>query len=266
MIAGRVENSVESPVELSDARYTLVIQKEEPARAQLVAHGVKIRNVSGRAIRRLMLRFVIHHESLNPDKCRSSVISVVAVDTLAATEMRDFTDYNIRVGWFGSTDGRSLTVLASGAQFEDGQYWAAPRKELCPLSRECLSQSASYLMARRCTVTDDSYSLTLEVGDPKIVAYRLGVVSDTADSFAVRTGEWIELTEVQRARGAKVVDSGNSLSPEMIFPRETFVSILEGGKQITTRGGVSIFVAELRFADGRVWRQDTSRAALFWDN
>ena len=262
-VTGSVLNTDASPVELSDATYTLENKESEPQTFH-VAQAVKIRNVSGRAIRRLSLRFVLHHASVSEDICSASMIDHVAVDRIAAAETRDFTTNHLTLGLTGKND-LTLTVLAAGVEFEDGLHWAAPRRELCPLFRESLSQPGSFLMIRECTLTDSSYSCTLEVADPQIVAYRLGLVSDTESGFVVRKGVWVELSHLERVRGARFVDAGKSLSPELLFPRETSVSTVQG-KQVTNLAGVALFVAELRFADGRRWRQDTTRDSLFWDN
>ena len=263
-VAGNTQATTGSPVELSDASYTLLRFKSEASKFQLVAEAVRIRNVSGRAIRRLSLRFVLNHLGFSEDVCRGSVRGFIAVDELAAGETRDFTNDRIKTTWFAQKNDLALTVIAAGAEFTDGSHWAALRSQWCPLSADCLSQPGS-LMSRECKLTDDTYSFLLEVGDPQIVAYRLGIVRDTADSFEVRMGDWIELTDDQRARGARLVDAGKSLSSKLIFPRQAVVSTV-GEKQITTLVGVAIFVAELRFADGRIWSQDPSREALFWNN
>lgn len=263
-VAGNTQATTGSPVELSDASYTLLRFKSEASKFQLVAEAVKLRNVSGRAIRRLSLRFVHNHLSYSGDVCRGSPTNFAAVDELAAGETRVFTNDRIKMTWFAQTNDLALTVIAAGAEFTDGSHWAALRSEWCPLNRECLSQHAA-LMSRECKLTDDAYSFLLEVGDAQIVAYRLGIVRDTADSFEVRMGDWIELTDDQRVRGARLVDGGKSLDSKLIFPRQAYVSTV-GGKQISTLVGAAIFVAELRFADGRIWRQDPSREGLFWDN
>lgn len=262
-VAGKTRSTTGSPVELSDAKYTLLRFKSEASRLQLVAEAVKIRNVSGRAIRRLRLKFVINHLRFSEDVCRGSYVGNIAVDEFAPGETRDYINDRIKMTWFAEANDVALTVLVVGAEFTDGSLWAAPRTECCPLMSDCLSKQAS-LMTRNCSLTSDDYSFTLEVGDSKIVAYRLGVVSDTADSFDVRTGDWIELKDKQRVRGTRLVDAGKSLSSNMVFPRQAYVSTV-AGKQITSQVGTAIFVAALQFADGRIWRQDLTRAGLFWD-
>jgi hypothetical protein len=265
-VAGNAQATIGSPVELSDATYTMLRFESEASKLQLIGEAVKIRNVSGRAIRRLSLRFVHNHLGYSGDVCRGPATNrITVVDELASGETRDYTTDRLRMTWSAQENDLALTVIATGAEFADGSHWAALRSQLCPRSAESLSQPGCYLMSRQCTLTDDAYSVLLEVADPKIVAYRLGVVNDTADSFEVRTGEWIDLTDDQRVRGARLVDAGKSLNSKLMFPRQAAVSTI-GGKQITTLFGVSIFVAELRFADGGIWRQDPSREALFWNN
>lgn len=263
-VEGKTRATTGSPVELSNARYTLLRFLSEPKKLQLVSEAVTVRNVSGRRIRRLRLMFYLHHPRVSEDMCHASVSPKIAVDDLAAGETQDRVDDHIKMTWFAENNDLALTVLAVGAEFTDGSHWAAPRSERCPLTAECLSKRGP-LMTRECSFGNDVYSFTLEVTDSKIVAYRLGVVSDTTASFEVRTGDWIELTDEQRVRGARLVDAGKSLSSTTVFPRLAYVKTV-AGKQIDFLAGTSIFVAELRYEDGHIWRQDLSREALFWDN
>jgi hypothetical protein len=264
VIEGNTQTTTGSPVELSDANYTLLRFKTEGSKFQLVAEGVRIRNVSGRAIRRVTLRYVLNHLGYSEDTCRGTDQGFIVVDDLALGETRDFTNDRITITWFAQENDLALTVIATGAEFKDGSHWAALRSECCPLSADCLSLRVP-LRWRESKLTDDGYSVALEVADPRIVAYRLGIVRDTAESFEVRVGDEIELTDDQRVRGARIVDAGKSLSSKLIFPRQAYVSTVRG-KRITTLVGAAIFVAELRFADGRIWQQDQSREGLFWNN
>jgi len=111
-VAGNTQATTGSPVELSDARYTLLRFKTEASKFQLIAEAVKIRNVSGRAIRRLSLRFVHSYLRYSGDVCRGSSRVFAAVDELAAGETRVFTNDRIKMSWFAQeNDLASVTFL-----------------------------------------------------------------------------------------------------------------------------------------------------------
>jgi hypothetical protein len=112
---------------------------------------------------------------------------------------------------------------------------------------------------------DGTYSAWLRPHSvPEIVAYRLGTVKDTPTDFEVKVGKWVELSESDRGRG--FTDNGTSLGPDDLLPRESDRRILSDGSVITQSFGVGIFVAEVRFAGGRVWHQDLTREALLWES
>ena len=100
----------------------------------------------------------------------------------------------------------------------------------------------------------------MQIRDDNLVAYRLGILKD-GPTFEVRLGKWIELTDQQK-RDRTAVDSG-SLDPDQLFSAESFERCPRGGTEL---GGVAFFVAELKFADSRIWRQDLTRDGLLWDS
>ena len=160
----------------------------------------------------------------------------------------------------------ALTIRVRGVEFEDGTHWAAPRIVSSPLTNPAIQQRGSPLTIRNCNWRNDTYATELWAVEPKIVAYRLGTVKDTTDYFAVRLGKWVELSDGEHDRGSIFTDDGTSLGPNELFPKESDVRTLSDGRVITQSFGVAIFVAEVRFADGRVWRQDLTRNGLFWSN
>jgi hypothetical protein len=256
-VEGAVEPAYGSPVRLSDPSYRVVETDSKPKRLQLIGNTVTVENISGRRIRRLHLKFTFAHDN------GGSVEGNEAVDRLAVGESRVLGRSILKMSWFASSNDLELTVRPTGAEFEDGSHWAAPRDVKHPLLRETLSQPRSHLIIRQLSWVNDSYEAVLEIGQERVVAYRLGVVKDTPNSFEVRIGKWIDLKE---ADGLKFTDNSVSLSPGQVFAREIYSLFTRGGKEITHPGGVAIFVAELRFANGRIWQQDTSRDALFWCN
>jgi hypothetical protein len=118
---------------------------------------------------------------------------------------------------------------------------------------------------RNCNWRDDTYSTELWPVEHQIVAYRLGTVKDIPGTFEVRLGKWVELSEEPRT-GSSFIDQGTSLAPTDLLPKESEVRTLSDGRVMTQSFGVAIFVAEVRFADGRVWRQELTRDALLWNN
>jgi len=161
----------------------------------------------------------------------------------------------------------ALTVRVRGAEFEDGTHWAAPRLSSSPLYFPFIRQPGSSLQMLDCQWKGDTYFVRLLPHSvPPVVAYRLGCVKDIPGDFEVKLGKWVELSVDEHDRGSSFIDEGTSLGPTDLFPKESEVRTLSGGGVITHSFGVGIFLAEVRFADGRVWHQDLSRNALFWNN
>ena len=76
----------------------------------------------------------------------------------------------------------------------------------------------------------------------------------------------MELSKVKRDQSGRFVDSGQSLDADQMFAIGADAKAGGVERMMTEQAGVAIFVAALRFADGRVWLQDTSRQELLWDN
>ena len=159
----------------------------------------------------------------------------------------------------------ALTVRVRGAEFEDGSHWAAPRLSSSPLITAQIVRQRSPLYMRNCNWRNDTYVAELRPVEHQIVAYRLGTVKDIPGTFEVRLGKWVELSE-EPDRGNSFVDEGASLGVDDLFPKESEVRTLSNGRVMTQTFGVAIFVAEVRFANGRIWRQVLTRDALVWNN
>jgi hypothetical protein len=254
IIRGRTEAVEGSPVVLFDARYELVRPASTPGETKVLGR-VKIENVSGRPIRVLMLRFAY--------KLRFSMNVVANLGALRTGESRDYKveNMNLAENMVSSpgANGMTLTVMATGAEFEGGSHWAAPRTQSRPLGSLCLNKAGAYLTPRSWQIDRAPYNALFEVLDPGIVAYRLGTVTDTPSSFAVTLGEWADLAEPERRRGGQIAEPGRSLKANQILGES------EASGTMTHPAEAGIFVAELRLADGRVWRQDTSREELLWN-
>ena len=266
-VPGTVDVAEGSPVALSDARRVLL--KEPPGadgRSWIVIRAeTTIENTSGRPIRRLCLAL-----SYGGNKTQPAVADGirVAADGIRANEVRRYSDTTMHVRGGPVPDGPDwdLTIRVRGAEFEDGTHWAAPRLSSSPLSVPLIQQRGTPLDLRNCIWRNDSYSAVLWAVEPRIVAYRLGSVKDIPGDFEVRLGKWVELSEGEHDRGSTFTEDGTSLGPNDLFAKESAQRTLSDGRVITQSFGVAIFVAEVRFANGRVWHQDLSRDALFWNN
>lgn len=255
-VRGTVESFAGGPVALSDAWFTIANSDLPHGTLQITGNGVKIQNVSGRTIRTLHLSFAW--------KLSFTMRVTVVVYGLAPGETRDYAGKDTVGELRSDAVDMPLNVMPTGVAFEDGSHWAAPRTQSWSLGSH-LFQPIPYLMVRDCQVTDGSYRVSIDNVDPRILAYRLGAIKDTPDSFQVSLGRWVDLSEVQRDEKGSFVDSGQSLN---IVQR----SSKDGGAMASRdavgpmESGLAIFVAALRFADGRVWSQDTRRQELLWDN
>jgi hypothetical protein len=259
-VAGVVGAVPDSPAQLGGPSYTLERSKESPGQLRIVKDEATVTNTSGRDIRRLIVVFTYRQGASD-----GSVENRVAVDQLHAGEMR-VAHSRTTIRDFAESMEWTLTVTPTGAEFADGSYWAAPRDQRRPLLMSYLSQPDSHLQVREFKWTKQAYQATLQVGNAKVVAYRLGIVKDTVESFEVRVGEWVELNDEQTNHRAMITDESNSLSAEQVFAREAYTRTAGQGKEVTDFGGVAIFVAELKFADGRTWQQTLTREALLWNN
>jgi hypothetical protein len=259
VVPGTVADVPESPVQLAEPSYGFERSTDAPDKLQITGGAVTVTNISGRDIQQVYLIFTFKHRA-----SYGSLENRSTVDQLHAGETR-VAQSKITIRGFVSQNW-TLTVTPTGARFADGVYWAAPRENRRPLLMERLSQPSSYLRVRSVRWTDNAYQAALQVDNAKVTAYRLGIVKDTADSFEVRIGRWVKLNDEQTNNHALFTDESNSLNAEQVFARQAYTRPGAQGKEIVDWGGVAIFIAELRFADGRTWRQDTTREALFWNN
>jgi len=259
VVPGTIGDVPESPCQLAEPSYEVEHSKDAPDKLQISGGAVTVTNISGRDIRQLYLSFTFKRGGWY-----GTIENRSTVDQLHAGETR-VAQSKIIVGGVEGQDW-TLKVTPTGARYQDGTYWVAPRDNRRPLLMQHLSQPSSYLRVSNFQWTDNAYQATLRVDNAKVTAYRLGIVKDTADSFEVRIGRWVELNVEQTANHALFSDGLNSLNADQVFARQAYARPGPQGKEIVDWGGVAIFIAELRFADGRKWRQDTTREALFWNN
>src|SRR5215471_146619 len=255
-VPGTVDVADGSPVSLSDARRVLLKPSLGPDGVSeiVIRTEVTIGNTSGRPIRQLCL-----------DVCYGgNKTNFTAIYSIGASEVRrhSYTTMHLRGGPVPDGPSWALTVRVKGAKFEDGTHWAAPRLSSSPLVLPFIRQEETPLTLRNCNWRNDSYSTELWSVEPHIAAYRLGTVKDVPGDFEVKLGKWVDLSEGDHERRSIFTDSGTSLGPDDLLAKESSQRTLSDGKVITQSFGVAIFVAEVRFTDGRIWRQDLTRDAL----
>jgi hypothetical protein len=165
------------------------------------------------------------------------------------------------------SDKFKLLVVATGAEFDNGEFWAANRAQWGANVSMNVNKSASGLNIGTSKFEPGSYSVSLSVRDPQIVSYRLGLVRDAVDSFEVTIGESVTLKQSERANGAIVIDQDRSVSERKLLQPSSLPGALKAKAACPHFPvGIGVFVAEAIFSDGRRWVQDTSRDALLWDH
>jgi hypothetical protein len=257
VIAGAAETAPDCPVAASDANFVLLEHSAAEYRFEVVQTEVKLHNVSGRAIKRVQVGFEFEYpEGGLTRNSHSTDVGLAENDSRIFTITKTSLKSNsIRgVGYF------TARVLA--VEFADGSRWVAPRSfNPLPLNI-CLNQQSSVIFAT-CKGIAPSYQATLRFHTDNVLAYRLGVVKDTMDSFEVRLGEWVSLPQLP-AKGAEIeirsTDENPSLTQAKIFPQESHLYSVSQNR----KGGVGLFVAEVKFMDGTSWTQSLKREDLLW--
>ncbi|MEP7342998.1 MAG: hypothetical protein ABI977_35045, partial [Acidobacteriota bacterium] len=263
VIPGSAETAEGCPVTASDASFVLLEHSAAEHRFEVVQNQVKLHNVSSRAIRRVHVGFEFEYPEGGLTRGRHRMD-----EGLAENESRIFTATNMS---YKTNSIRSVGYFAArvlAVEFADGARWIVPRSfDPIPLNI-CLSQQSSVVFAN-CKSIDPSYQATLRFHSDKVLAYRLGVVKDTMDSYEVRLGEWVNLPRPP-AKGSEIeiqaTDENPSLAPDKIFLLEPHLFQRKHGVARDRKGGVALFVAEVKFTDGKDWIQSLKREDLIWDN
>lgn len=185
---------------------------------------------------------------------------------LSENESRIFTATNMshKTNSIRSIEYFTARVLA--VEFADGSRWVLPRS-FDPFPLNCSLSQQSPVVFAICKSIAPSYQATLRFHTDNVLAYRLGVVKDTMDSFEVRLGEWVNLPQPP-AKGAeieiKATDENPSVTQDKIFPQEPHLFQRKRSVARDLKGGAALFVAEVKFADGKSWAQSLKREDLLW--
>ncbi len=130
-------------------------------------------------------------------------------------------------------------------------------------------QGTAPLRITNCKDLENNPRLKLLVKADNIVAYRLGVLKDTPQEFAINLGAWVNLnaSNVAKDKEVEITASANQtgLSPQNIYKQEYFTKYTRLGQPTKIYHGVAVFVAAVELADGTIWQQDLRREFLIWD-
>lgn len=262
LVEGLVETAAGCPVALSEPKclWPRVITSQNSPKD--VHQEVKIENLSGKAIRRAVIIF--RHDE--PSGGGTGIIS--RTDSIKIGEALVFKGAGYRIGVKGKAiEGYrgifSVTTLA--VEFEDGTHWVKPRTANHALTWQSLHSQSAPLIVKQCDNIDEAYRATLLTRSDQIVAYRLGAVKDTPNSFEVQLGEWVTIPETVTPRQTELkisaADPKVSLSQSELFKRE---QVRQNDVSPPFLAGVALFVAEVRLADGTIWKQNLTRDELLW--
>lgn len=262
VIPGSAEIAEGCPVSLSDANFVRLEHSLAKYRFEIVQTEVKIHNLSERKIRRLMIGF----EFENSHGGSSSLMH--SVDAIGVNENHRVIATNMSIKSNSETDFGYFSAKVLSIEFEDRSHWVAPRSFwVFPL--QSYFHQHGPLTVRMCEKIDSSYEATLRFNSDEVMAYRLGVVRDTINGFEVRLGDWVYMP-ASPAKGSdlpiKASDENASLTQDRIFPLEEHSILTKSGIVKNLRGGVSIFVAEAKLMDGKIWSQSLKREDLLYDN
>lgn len=262
LIEGLTETVFDCPVSLSEAkcRRPRIITPQDGLKE--VREEVKVENISGKAIRKVIVGF--RHDGRNGGMMRIDA----PTKTIGNGEEVVF-KYSYRIGSGDKViEGYDsvFTVLAIAVEFEDDTHWVKPRTADDPLTLPALHRQPAPLVVRRCDDIDESYRATLLASSDQVVAYRLGMVKDTPNSFEIRLGEWMTMPETIGAPGQAEIkisaaDHKVSLPQSWLFKREKVRRNQFSGSFLA---GVALFVAEVKLADGTIWKQNLTRDELLW--
>lgn len=263
LVEGLVETAAGCPVELSEPKYRRPRILTPQDGLKEVYEEVKIENISGKAIKKVVVAFRYDGPDggmMRLDKA-TKPIGIGKVLVSKHTYQIGSGDRTVE-GYNGV-----FTALAVAVEFEDDTHWVKPRTpdDQLVVLRQALNNQPSPLVVVRCDNIDESYRAALQTRSNEVVAYRLGVVKDLPNDFEVRLGEWMTMPEAVTPEHTEIkisaADPKVSLPQSWLFKREKVRRNATSGSFLA---GVMLFVAEVKLADGTVWKQNLSREELMW--
>lgn len=262
-IEGTVVNELGSPVTLSDASMEVIENQPAPYRSAIVQQQVRISNNTDREIKRIGL--VISIESDN-----GGVGSSLPVVDWTRLKEGGLSIHNMRMSYpMIPVISETLTIRISGVSFADGSRWVPPRSNDFPMYSYLIRHRNSPLRVFDHRKIANDYRMKMKLTADNIVAYRLGILKDTPQEFSVRLGEWVNLDQATITKNKEIEILGLTeklgFRKEDIFKPELHTRYSRTGQATKLEHGVAFFVAEVRFADGKVWQQNIAREFLVWD-
>ena len=263
-IQGTVEVENDCPVALFDASFEAL--EDQPLLYRSVIHQpqVKITNNSGRDIERVGLAFILEADN------GGMMIGTALADKIKAGEMRSamgmaaISDSNKP-----KVDTTTLKVRITGISFSDGSRWVPPRSNDVLFVMRTLHQREAPLILMNCKDIETNPHMKLRINAENIVAYRLGIVKDTANEFTVKLAEWRTPDAANLVKGKEIeintAANQTGINTGDIFKLEYFTRYSRTGHSMKLPHGVAFFVAAVKFADGQVWQQDLRREFLVWN-
>ncbi|MGE0884711.1 MAG: hypothetical protein AB7P14_14295 [Blastocatellales bacterium] len=263
LVEGLVETFAGCPVVLSEPKYSRP-RVITPQDGMVKVHEeVRIENISGKAIKKMIVAF--RYDGPNGGMMRlDKATKPIGIGEVLVSK------YTYQIGSGDKTDegyNGVFTALAIAVEFEDDTHWVKPytADDQLIMMAQALNRQPSPLVVQRCDNIDESYRATLLTRSDGVVAYRLGVVKDLPGSFEVRLGEWMAMPETATPPNVEVkisaADPKVSLPQSWLFKRE---KVRRNGFRGSPLVGVSLFVAEVKLADGTVWKQNLTRDELMW--
>lgn len=263
LVEGLVETAAGCPVVLSGTKHRRPKILKPQDGLQKVYDQVEIENISGKPLKKVIVAF--RHDGPKGGMLRTDSASTA----IGVGEKLDFKkSYQIGSG-DRTTEGYNgvYTALVLAVEFDDGTHWVKPRTADDPMTWQALHLQPAPLVVKKCDDIDGSYRATLLTRSNQVVAYRLGVVKDLPNNFEVRLGEWMAMPEAVTPEQAEIkisaTDPKVSLPQSWLFKREK-VRFERLGYPVSQIAGVALFVAEVKLADGTIWKQNLTRDELMW--
>jgi hypothetical protein len=260
-VQGTVEVENDCPVALSNVWMEVAENQPPPYRSAIQQEQVEITNRSHRDIKKIGLAIIQEFETGELGIVFPSFANLKTGETRTAV-------------FKGSTKtsfpklNATLKIRVTGVSFADGTRWVPPRSTELHLFFCTLRHPDTPLLIVKCNNLEKDHRFRLSSRANNIAAFRLGVVKDTPQTFAVKLGEWVNLdaATVVKKNEFEIASSANQtgLKQSDFYPFELFTRYTQRGEAMKIRHGVAMFVAEVKFADGTIWKQDLRREYLIW--
>ncbi|HZS09730.1 MAG TPA: hypothetical protein VFD58_33195 [Blastocatellia bacterium] len=253
----------DSPVILSSPAFSYRNHPDRPNDIEVTGHHVEIINRTREQIRLAYLSFTYELPE------GGGYSSVGQEEHLAPGEKRLVIRNNISVRWHHRGD-LTLKVRLLGVEFVGGKKWVSERTVEYPLDpQRFLLHGSCPLSVRSGNRRGDAFFVKLRMNEDQVTGYRVGMVRDLPGKFEVRLGAPVALEVPARKDSELTINSDHpkelGFTAGEIFQTEMWTRVTRDGRTITATVGVAFFIAEVTFADGRVWHKELSREEVLWE-